>query len=440
MTCVMWFRDDLRLSDNRALTWASEQGEVVALVVDEPAHPGTRQLGGAAKWWRERSLSSLRERLAEYGVQLLRRKGDARTVVPEFCAEVAATSVSWTRRYHQPLREVDAAVKQALSDARVNATSHPGHTLVEPWEVLTLKGEPYRVYTPFVKAARQQLRDDDPLPEPTLRGAPAPADKEAGTPHQAAWEDKLAQYWTPGEPAARAKLAALDLTDYAKCRDFPSKQVTSLLSPHLRFGEISPREAWVAAAELPGSAKFHSELLWRDFAWHRLYHLPDLATRNVRKRFDGFDWASESEHLPAWQRGETGIPLVDAGMRELWETGYMHNRVRMVVGSFLTKNLGIHWRRGEEWFWETLVDADPASNPFNWQWVAGCGDDAAPFFRIFNPLTQEQKFDPDGEYVARWTPPLSPPPIVDVKESRQAALEAYADMKEQAAAGSADSH
>ena len=187
---------------------------------------------------------------------------------------------------------------------------------------------------------------------------------------------------------------------------------------------------WFAAAEEPEAAKFHSELLWRDFAWHRLYHLPNLATENVREKFDRFDWSWDDPRLKDWQAGTTGIPLVDAGMRELWATGYMHNRVRMVVGSFLTKNLGIHWRLGEEWFWDTLVDADAASNPFNWQWVAGCGDDAAPFFRIFNPETQAQRFDPDGEYVRRWAPALSAPPIVDLKESRQAALDAYAEIKD----------
>lgn len=193
---------------------------------------------------------------------------------------------------------------------------------------------------------------------------------------------------------------------------------------------MSRREVWFPAAEEPEAAKFHSELLWRDFAWHRLYHLPNLATQNVRENLDRFDWSWDDPRLKDWQAGNTGIPLVDAGMRELWATGYMHNRVRMVVGSFLTKNFGIHWRLGEEWFWDTLVDADAASNPFNWQWVAGCGDDAAPFFRIFNPETQAKRFDPDGAYVRRWEPALSAPPIVDLKESRQAALDAYAEIKD----------
>lgn len=249
-------------------------------------------------------------------------------------------------------------------------------------------------------------------------------------PTEPEWAASLAAHWTPGEAGARGRLAQLDLANCAEERDIPALNATSLLSPHLRFGEVSPREVWFAAAEEPECAKFHSELLWRDFAWHRLYHLPNLATENVREKFDRFDWSWDDPRLKDWQAGTTGFPLIDAGMRELWATGYMHNRVRMVVGSFLTKNLGIHWRLGEEWFWDTLVDADAASNPFNWQWVAGCGDDAAPFFRIFNPETQAQRFDPKGRYVRRWAPTLSAPPIVDLKESRQTALDAYAEIKD----------
>lgn len=237
---------------------------------------------------------------------------------------------------------------------------------------------------------------DEPEGVPEL-GASASSASAWPEPTEPAWATSLAEHWTPGEAGARERLAQLDLDNYA---------------------------------EEPESAKFHSALLWRDFAWHRLYHLPNLATENVREKFDRFDWPWDDPRLKDWQAGTTGIPLIDAGMRELWATGYMHNRVRMLVGSFLTKNLGIHWRLGEEWFWDTLVDADAASNPFNWQWVAGSGDDAAPFFRIFNPETQAQRFDPKGEYVRRWAPALSAPPIVDLKESRQAALDAYAEIKD----------
>ncbi|MER0102491.1 deoxyribodipyrimidine photo-lyase [Corynebacterium sp. KPL2734] len=442
MTSLMWFRDDLRLSDNQALTRAAEAAtdkngskpELVAVVLDEPAYPSTRPLGGATHWWRERSLHALAQELASRGVKLLRATGDARAVIPRTAREIGADTVTWNRRYHGPLREVDARVKATLADAGINAISCPGFTLVEPWKVTNGQGKPYKVFTPFGAAARSQLADDEPLPVPELlsrreMGASASSSWPDPSAAEPKWAASLAQYWTPGEAGARERLAQLDLTHYARERDIPAHNATSLLSPHLRFGEVSPREVWLAAAEEPDAEKFHSELLWRDFAWHRLYHLPDLATRNVRQQFDRFDWSWDDPRLRDWQDGTTGIPLVDAGMRELWKTGYMHNRVRMVVGSFLTKNLGIHWRLGEEWFWDTLVDADAASNPFNWQWVAGCGDDAAPFFRIFNPETQAQRFDPEGAYIRRWAPTLSTPPIVDLRQSRQAALDAYAEIK-----------
>ncbi|MDK8676918.1 cryptochrome/photolyase family protein [Corynebacterium tuberculostearicum] len=434
MTSLMWFRDDLRLHDNQALSRAAEAASLgdtplVAVVLDEPAYPGTRPLGGATTWWRERSLYALARDLADHGVELIRAAGDAREEIPRLAADLGATTVTWTRRYHGPLREVDAGVKETLTSQGITATSSPGFTLVEPWEVTNGQGQPYKVFTPFSKAAASQVTGDEPEGVPEM-GASASSASAWPKPTEPVWAASLAEHWTPGEAGARERLAQLDLANYAEERDIPALNATSLLSPHLRFGEVSPREVWFAAAEEPEAAKFHSELLWRDFAWHRLYHLPNLATENVREKFDRFDWSWDDPRLKDWQAGTTGIPLVDAGMRELWATGYMHNRVRMVVGSFLTKNLGIHWRLGEEWFWDTLVDADAASNPFNWQWVAGCGDDAAPFFRIFNPETQAQRFDPDGEYVRRWAPALSAPPIVDLKESRQAALDAYAEIKD----------
>lgn len=438
MTCLMWFRDDLRLHDNRALSQAAKAASLaaaplVALVRDEPAYPGTRPLGGASTWWRERSLFSLAHDLADHGIELIRAAGDAREVIPRLATELGATTVTWTRRYHGPLREVDAAVKETLTARGITATSSPGFTLVEPWEVANAQGQPYKVFTPFSRAAATQVSGDEPEGIPESMAGKGTSESIACTwpePTEPAWAVSLAEYWTPGEAGARERLAQLDLENYAEERYIPALNATSLLSPHLRFGEVSPREVWYAAAEEPEATKFHSELLWRDFAWHRLYHLPHLATQNVREKFDHFDWSWDDPRLKDWQSGTTGIALVDAGMRELWTTGYMHNRVRMVVGSFLTKNLGIHWRLGEEWFWDTLVDADAASNPFNWQWVAGCGDDAAPFFRIFNPETQAKRFDPDGDYVRRWAPALSPPPIVDLKESRQAALDAYAAIKD----------
>lgn len=437
MTSLMWFRDDLRLHDNAALSWCAARGPVIAVFIDEPTYPGTRALGAAACWWRERSLQALATQLSSQGVPLLRRSGDPRKVLLELAHEyledpqtpAAVASVSWTRRYHAPLREVDSDVKALLRERGYEVSSHPGHTLVEPWQLQTRAGDPYRVYTPFAKAARPKISTQTPLPVPTLKGALSPNSEPWVPVRTPKWTAKLAKYWTPGEAHARQRLAELDLDDYPQGRDFPAREATSRLSPHLRFGEISVHEAWSVAAEQGNAESFQSELLWRDFAWHRLYYLPELATRNVRGRFDVFDWEWDAAELEAWRRGETGIALVDAGMRELWETGYMHNRVRMVAASLLTKNLGIHWRRGEEWFWDTLVDADPASNPFNWQWVAGSGDDAAPYFRIFNPDTQAKKFDPQGEYIAQWAPAISPTPIVDLRESRKAALAAYSGIK-----------
>ena len=452
-TTLVWFRDDLRVTDNPALSWAASRGEVAGVLIDDTSG-GPRPLGRAALWWRERSVASLSTKLP-----MICEQGDPREIIPRLAEELGA-EVVWNRRYDAV--DLDAEVKRA-----VDARTFPGFLLAEPWEINTGAGTPYRVFTPFYKAVQQHLvaHPPQPIPAPALPGGTRLEVPEAPT-----WAAGLDAHNTPGEDAALARFHEF-LDGLANGCGYDNNDLaadaTSGLSAHLRFGELSPGYVWAettAFAEAHPAAASHAwaflrQLVWREFAWHRLYHLPDLAVRNVRSQFDRFEWAWSDnaapwEHAQAfadpamepdadaaqhlnqlaqWQRGDTGVPLVDAGMRELWETGTMHNRVRMVAGSWLTKNLGIHWRHGEEWFWDTLVDADAASNPFNWQWVAGSGDDATPYFRIFNPITQQEKFDPSGAYVSRWAPeallPGYPEPMVGVKESRKIALEAYNDIK-----------
>jgi deoxyribodipyrimidine photo-lyase len=454
MTGIWWIRDDLRLQDNAALTAAAADGAVIAVHIDEQL-AGVRGLGGASRWWLHHSLLRLAARLREHGVPLVLLSGDPEQLIPQLVEETGASSVRWTRRYHEPRRAVDARLKSALRERGVRAESVGGYLLHEPWTLTTQSGRPFQVYSAFARACRQA-----PPPRPAS-GAPARlagpgAAVRAGGRELGAWLDEdaftaalsargwlptapdwaggLRATWTPGEEGALRRLEGLEevLGDYAQRRDRPAEAGTSRLSPHLRFGEVSPHQVWQRSGELgsgEGPEAFRAELLWREFAWHRLFNLPDLATSNVRSQFDRFAWRVDEADLRAWQHGRTGIDLVDAGMRELWGTGWMHNRVRLVVGSFLTKNLRLNWRHGEEWFWDTLVDADEASNPFNWQWVAGTGDDAAPYFRIFNPERQQERFDPEGRYVRRWVPELESPqrdePIVDLRASRREALAAY---------------
>ena len=318
-------------------------------------------------------------------------------------------------------------------------TSFAGSLLHEPWTVTTGGGTHYSVFTPYWRACLALPAPRSPLPEPReIRGAKSSTASDALDewkllPTAPDWAEGLRETWEPGEPAARRRLReflAEDLPHYDRARDEPAAGATSLLSPRLRWGEISPFTVWHEAVGVDGAGGFLSELGWREFAWHTMYHSPDLATENLRPAFDAFPWPPlDPAHLDAWQHGETGVPLVDAGMRELWHTGFMHNRVRMVVASFLVKNLLIDWRLGEEWFWDTLVDADEANNPFNWQWVAGSGADAAPYFRVFNPELQAKKFDPQGRYIAQWAAEAPSEPIVDLGATRKAALAAYEVVK-----------
>ncbi|WP_159500694.1 deoxyribodipyrimidine photo-lyase [Microbacterium sp. 18062] len=442
---IVWFRDDLRLADNPALRAAVDRGEpVVGLYVLDERSPGIRALGGAARWWLHHSLASLADRLRERGGVLVLRRGPAAEVVTAMAADAGAGAVFWNRRYGDGEREIDAGLKSRLREDGLEVRSFGANLLFEPWTVQTGQGTHFSVFTPFWRACLHLPAPRRPLPEPREITGPGrhPSSDDladwALLPTSPDWAGGLREAWQPGEPAGRARLGAFlrdDLADYDTARDEPASGVTSALSPRLRWGEVSPHTVWHETLSTGADAgRFLSELGWREFAWHTLFHHPDLAAVNLRRRFDAFPWPRlHPAQLRAWQRGRTGVPLVDAGMNELWRTGVMHNRVRMVAASFLVKNLLIDWRRGEEWFWDTLVDADAASNPFNWQWVAGSGADAAPYFRIFNPETQATRFDPHGEYVSRWAPGYAhgdaPEPIVDLKATRSRALDAYEKVK-----------
>lgn len=442
MTSIVWFRDDLRLGDHPALRAALDRGgPVVLLYLLDEESPGIRPLGGATRWWLHHSLAAHAAEIAKRDGRLVLRRGAAEEVLPALVAETGAEAVFWNRRYGAS-RDIDARLKARFADEGLDVRSFAANLLVEPWEVATDAGGPYQVFTPFWRAVQERPMRD-PLPAPReLPAGPRPASDDLDAwnllPTRPDWAEGLRATWEPGELAAHRRLehfARHDLADYDR-RDEPAVG-TSGLSPHLRFGELSPAQIWARMhGELSPAArtnvpKFLSEVGWRDFNWSILYANPDLATRNHRAAYDAFPWSwDRGPEVEAWQQGRTGIPLVDAGMRELWRTGTMHNRVRMVVASFLVKNLLRHWRLGEEWFWDTLVDADEASNPGNWQWVAGSGADAAPYFRVFNPELQARKFDPSGEYIRRWVPAEELlAPIVDLAASRREALDAFSTLK-----------
>lgn len=455
---IVWFQQDLRLRDNPALDAAARRGgPVIPVYVWCPEEEGAWPPGAASRWWLHRSLQALDASLAGRGLRLALRTGATLECLRELAAETGATAVLWNRRYEPAAIARSAAVKAGLRALGLAAASFNAALLAEPWEWLNRAGKPYQVYTPFARRLLHDLDPPQPLPIPrTLRAAasaPRSVPLEAlGLLPALPWYETMAAQWQPGEAGAWKRLKrflAQALGDYARARDLPAVAGTSRLSPHLHFGEIGPRQIWHALGPRGRSSPFLRELLWREFAHHLLYHFPHTATEPLRGEFARFPWRTDGRLLRAWQRGRTGVPLVDAGMRELWAHGWMHNRVRMVAGSFLVKNLLLPWQTGACWFWDTLVDADLAANTLNWQWVAGCGADAAPYFRIFNPLAQAQRFDAQGEYVRRWVPEASsggrpgwgaapaggapgapyPAPIVDLRASREAALEAYATMR-----------
>lgn len=467
MTVLLWLRDDLRTSDHEALSAAVEDarraGEpVLALwvreegAVDEDGNLlGPRPLGAATRWWYHRSLEQLLPRLQDLGVTLVFARGDARTIVPELARELDASAVHWSRRYALPARTLDAEVKAALTAAGHAPVSHPGSLLVEPWEVETSAGKPFQVFTPFHKAASQHPVEPPLDPPAALDGPGGELSDQVVTLTRRGllrplsglelldrrpewWRETVAQHWEPGEAAALAALEDLapSIAGYATSRDaLADPEATSGMSPRLRCGEVSPRQllhASNALEDVTGEDRrtWQRQLYWREFSWHLTYHHPGLDRAPLRGEWDHFPYSPDPDLLRAWQRGRTGQDLVDAGMHQLWQMGWMHNRARMVVASFLVKNLLQPWWDGEAWFWDTLVDADEANNPVSWQWVAGCGADAAPYFRIFNPALQQQKFDPQRAYVDRWLGEQEVAPVVDLAESRKRALEALAEFKD----------
>jgi deoxyribodipyrimidine photo-lyase len=461
---IVWFRNDLRLADNPALMAGLDSGNpVVPVYVLDEETEGTRPPGGAARWWLHHSLQSLDASLHALGSRLILRRGPAEQVIANLAAECDAGTVYWNRVYDQGSRERDARLKQASRKRGVAAQSLKANLLFEPWEVATQAGGPFKVFTAFWRACRSLPSPGQPLPTPERLPAPEcwPASERLASwrlrPSAPDWSGGLGSSWAPGEAGAIARVTAfLDeaMARYREARDLPAADATSRLSPHIAFGEISARQMWRATTARGHSAateKFLAELGWREFAYHLLFYFGDLGQRNFRSEFDAFPWSHDGAAIEAWRRGRTGYPIVDAGMRQLWTTGWMHNRVRMIVASFLTKDLLIDWRVGEKWFWDTLVDADPANNAAGWQWVAGSGADAQPFFRIFNPVLQGEKFDPTGDYVRRWVPELAglpaetihrpwtaqptlptdiyPDPIVDHASARTRALEAFRRLR-----------
>ena len=478
MVTLLWFGRDLRLADNPALAAAiARGGAVLPFFVLDDADAGEGAPGGASRWWLDGSLRALEASLRGMGGALILRRGLAERVIESLIAETGADAVYWNRRYEPWALARSERLKTALKARGVEARSFNAALLAEPWDIRTQKGEPYRVFTPFWKALRAlPLAAPAPTPASMPRPDALPSSEllSAWTlrPTAPDWAGGLRASWTPGEDAAQARLA--DFADeaslaYRDKRDMPGAAGTSRLSPHLHFGEVGPRQVWrtvtqsaLAATGSPipaGVETFLSEIAWREFSYHLLFHFPTLPTQPLRPEFEDFPWAHDPSRLQAWRRGATGYPIVDAGLRELRTTGWMHNRVRMIVASFLIKDLLLDWRLGAAWFWDTLVDADLANNSASWQWVAGCGADAAPYFRIFNPTLQGAKFDPSGAYVRRWVPELAalpdrllhapweakpieladagvrlerdyPEPIIDHGQARRRALEAHRGLKQ----------
>jgi deoxyribodipyrimidine photo-lyase len=467
---IVWLRRDLRLSDNPALARAAaEHARILPVYIHAPGEEAPWQPGAASRWWLHHALVDLRDCLDG---RLLLRHGDSLATLFELVDRTGAAAVYWNRQYEPAAIARDTQIKQDLSERGIQVESSNAGLLFEPWTVQNKQGKPFRVFTPFWKQLLVQGLPQRPLDMPSLPSRLVSAQMLAGLDGlevealdllpEIPWDAGLAEAWHPTRAGAEARLEEFietDLKRYARGRDLPATEQVSRLSPYLHFGQLGPREA-VAACRRRGqdAQAFLRELGWREFAYHQLYHFPHTTDAPMDGRFTDFPWREDADALAAWQRGRTGIPMVDAGMRQLWQTGWMHNRLRMIVASFLTKNLLLSWQSGARWFWDTLVDADLASNSLGWQWTAGSGADAAPYFRVFNPVLQGEKFDADGRYVRRWLPELArlpdkwihhpwdapadvlraadislgqdyPNPIVDLKATRLRALDAWEQVK-----------
>jgi len=466
-TALVWFRRDLRLADNPALDFArSHYDRVVPVFIWDPESEKPWAPGSAAKWWLHHSIRELSERLEDRGSRLILAQGDSLEHLKRMARASGADAVCWNRLYEPLAIQRDKTIKEALCEEGWKAKSFNGRMLFEPWEILKDDGTPYLVFTPYWKQMQKRWRAPERQPEPRELEAPErwPASDsldDLDLLPSGDWADAFSDRWEPGELAARRRLDHFledSVTDYDRERDRPDRHGTSRMSPHLHHGEISPRQVALAldeAGEIPsgeGRFSYLREIGWREFSTYLLYHFPAIPDEPLKDQFKAFPWRSKTDYeedLAAWQRGKTGVPMVDAGMRELWQTGWMHNRMRMTVASYLTKNLLIPWQEGARWFWDCLVDADLGNNTQGWQWSAGCGADAAPYFRVFNPVLQGEKFDPKGEYVRRWVPELKgisgarvhKPDVaveegegyvdrdVDLKATRQRALSAYDEVK-----------
>ncbi len=462
---IVWFRRDLRVADNPALHAAAARGGVVPIYILD--NDGPWPLGGASRWWLHESLKVLSEQLSRLGAPLILRHGASGEILRALAEETGSESIVWNRCYEPATIARDKTIKADMQEAGIAAESFNATLLHEPWDLKTQTGNPFKVFTPFSRAAMQRPpRAPYPAPQKLTGMTGLKSDTLASwklQPTSPDWAGGFREMWTPGETGA---LACWDefrenVSSYKVLRDIPGETGTSRLSPYLAFGDVSPHQLWHLAQQLEpgtGADSFKRQIIWREFCAQLLYHFPNIPEEPLRAEFSAFPWRSDSKALKGWQRGQTGYPIVDAGMRELWHTGWMHNRVRMVVASFLVKHLLLPWRAGEDWFWDTLVDADLANNAANWQWVAGCGADAAPYFRIFNPVLQGEKFDADGVYVRRWVPEIAglpdsvlhkpweatdgqlkaagivmgetyPLPIVDHKAARARALDAFASLR-----------